>query len=129
MFCRNCGKEIDDNAVVCPYCGIQTVAGFQIPQTYQDNLHYAAQPAEQKPNRVNGLGIAGFVVSILSIWLGIYLCIFSFVALGLSIGGMVSMKKCGKCNGLAIAGLVISILTTAFWCFIWFIGFIIAFSL
>ncbi|MDE6953680.1 MAG: zinc ribbon domain-containing protein [Erysipelotrichales bacterium] len=23
MFCKNCGNEIDDNAVVCPYCGIQ----------------------------------------------------------------------------------------------------------
>ena len=24
MFCKNCGKEIDDKAVVCPYCGVQT---------------------------------------------------------------------------------------------------------
>lgn len=23
MFCRNCGKEIDDQAVVCPHCGVQ----------------------------------------------------------------------------------------------------------
>ena len=22
-FCKNCGKEIDDNAVVCPHCGVQ----------------------------------------------------------------------------------------------------------
>ncbi len=22
MFCRNCGKEIDDNAVVCVHCGV-----------------------------------------------------------------------------------------------------------
>ena len=21
-FCKNCGKEIDDNAVVCPHCGV-----------------------------------------------------------------------------------------------------------
>ena len=23
MFCKNCGKEINDNAVVCPHCGVQ----------------------------------------------------------------------------------------------------------
>lgn len=23
MFCKNCGKEINDNAYVCPYCGIK----------------------------------------------------------------------------------------------------------
>ncbi|MCD7858164.1 MAG: TM2 domain-containing protein [Clostridiales bacterium] len=24
MFCAKCGKEIDDEAVVCPYCGVAT---------------------------------------------------------------------------------------------------------
>lgn len=24
MFCKNCGKEIDDRAVVCPACGVAT---------------------------------------------------------------------------------------------------------
>lgn len=23
MFCKNCGQTIDDNAVVCPHCGVQ----------------------------------------------------------------------------------------------------------
>ncbi len=23
MFCFNCGKEIDDNAVICPNCGVE----------------------------------------------------------------------------------------------------------
>lgn len=23
MYCKNCGQEIDDNAVVCPHCGVQ----------------------------------------------------------------------------------------------------------
>lgn len=25
MFCKNCGKEIDDKAVVCIHCGCATV--------------------------------------------------------------------------------------------------------
>ncbi len=24
MFCHHCGKEIDDNAVVCVHCGVET---------------------------------------------------------------------------------------------------------
>ena len=24
MFCKKCGKEIDDAAVICPACGVQT---------------------------------------------------------------------------------------------------------
>ena len=24
MFCRNCGKEVNDNAVICPGCGCET---------------------------------------------------------------------------------------------------------
>lgn len=31
MYCKNCGKEIDDKAVVCPGCGVPTVE--QIPET------------------------------------------------------------------------------------------------
>ena len=23
MYCKNCGKEIDDKAVICPECGVQ----------------------------------------------------------------------------------------------------------
>ncbi len=23
MYCKNCGKEIDDNAYVCPHCGVK----------------------------------------------------------------------------------------------------------
>jgi len=24
MFCKNCGKEIDDKAYICPHCGVKT---------------------------------------------------------------------------------------------------------
>lgn len=30
MYCKNCGKEIDDKAVICPGCGVPTVE--QIPE-------------------------------------------------------------------------------------------------
>ena len=24
MFCKNCGKEIDDKAEICPHCGVRS---------------------------------------------------------------------------------------------------------
>lgn len=27
MYCRKCGKELDDEAVICPYCGCSTSGG------------------------------------------------------------------------------------------------------
>lgn len=104
MFCKNCGKEIDDKACVCVFCGVAT---------------------EQKPDvvevkKANGLGIAGFVVALLSLWLGVYFCIASIVGLALSIAGMVAAKN-RRLNGLAVAGLVISIFSLMIWGIIWIV--------
>lgn len=105
MFCKNCGKEIDDNAVVCVHCGVAT--------------DVATTSAVKK--KVNGMGIAGFVVSLLSLWLGVYFCIVSIVGLVLSIVGMVMRKNHNSCNGLAVAGLVIGIISTVIWGLVWMI--------
>lgn len=29
MFCQNCGKEIDEKAIVCPNCGVATGKNLQ----------------------------------------------------------------------------------------------------
>ena len=34
MYCKNCGKEIDEQAVVCPYCG---VAQQNMQQNFNNN--------------------------------------------------------------------------------------------
>ena len=82
MFCKNCGKEIDDRAVVCPYCGVQ-VGGLDTVQ-----------------EKTNTLAIVGFI---LSFFIAIAGLICSIIALkrAPSFGGN------GK--GLATAGIVISI--------------------
>ncbi|MBQ8921016.1 MAG: zinc ribbon domain-containing protein [Oscillospiraceae bacterium] len=41
MFCRYCGKQIDDSALVCPECGI--------PVKQEGNTEPAAQPVQQAP--------------------------------------------------------------------------------
>ena len=106
MYCTNCGKEIDDKAVVCPHCGVVT-----------DNY---VQPVIDKPaQKTNGLGIAGFVVGLSSLALGMYLLIACIVGLILSIIAVKNKPKYNRCNGLATAGLVISIVSMALWTLWW----------
>ena len=111
MFCKNCGKEIDDRAAICVYCGVPT---GEMEQT---------SVVPQK--KVNGFGIAGFIVSLLSLYFGVYFLVVSIVGLALSIVGMVNKKKYSSCNGLAIAGLVLSIISLVFWVIIYVFAFAI----
>ena len=100
-YCKNCGNPIDDRAAICPKCGVKT-GDEEVPK-----------------KKVNGLGIAGFVVSIVSLWLGVYFCIVSIVAVVLSSVAMVRKAKFNSCNGFATAGLVIGIISLAVWAIVW----------
>lgn len=88
MFCKNCGKEIDDGAVVCPNCGVAT----------ENMAKNTAPVATQK----NSMALAGFILALLG---------FNVIALILSIVGLTNSKKpefAGDGKGFAIAGIVIS---------------------
>lgn len=108
MFCKHCGSEIDDKAVVCVHCGVPVEEEVI---TTDEN-----KPAVKK--RVNVFGIIGFVIGILSIYLSMYFCIASIVGLIFSIVGICLWKRSTH-NGLAIAGLVINILTLVAWGILW----------
>lgn len=69
---------------------------------------------------MNGLGIAGFVVSLVSLWLGLYFCIASVVGLILSAVAVAKREKYSL-GGLAIAGLVVSIVSLMIWVVVWII--------
>lgn len=93
MFCTNCGKEIDDNAVICPGCGVPT-----------DNMKKAAPaPASAPaPAQKNTMALVGFILALLG---------FNLIALILSIVGLTNCKKpeyAGDGKGFAIAGIIIS---------------------
>lgn len=87
MFCKNCGKDIDDNAVVCPNCGVAT-----------DNMAKNTPAPAQK----NSMAIAGFVLALLG---------FNLIALIISIVALNNSKKpeyAGDGKGFAIAGIIIA---------------------
>ncbi len=87
MYCKNCGKEVNDNAVVCPNCGAQ-IAPFK--------------NTEEK--RTCTIAIVGFVLS------------FFFAIAGL-ICSIIARKKCNEegleGGGFALAGIIISAIELA----------------
>ncbi len=87
MFCKNCGKEINDNAVICPNCGVQ-IAAFE----------------KKESKETCTLAIVGFVLSFLIPIAGL-------------ICSIIARKKCNEENleggGLAFAGIIISAVVMA----------------
>ncbi len=51
MYCKNCGKEIDDNAFVCPACGVRT----------------GVKEVSKEDSSIGGLGILCFLFPILGL--------------------------------------------------------------
>ena len=50
MYCKNCGSQIDDNAVVCPNCGTPT-----------DNYNAQQRPqANVQDSKSTGFAVLGF---------------------------------------------------------------------
>lgn len=84
-----------------------------------ENRTQLADARKTEPKGVNGLAIAGFVVSLLSLGLGYFYAIASVVGLILSAVSMGMRKKYASCNGLGIAGLVIGIISTVIWVIVW----------
>ncbi len=87
MYCKNCGNNIDDNAVICPKCGVAT----------------GKSAIDQ--NKTNTLAIVGFVLSFL----------VSIAGLICSVIARKQCRESGeKGMGLATAGMVISIIGLVF---------------
>ena len=101
-FCTQCGKELNDQAVVCVNCGCAVE-------------NKAAAPAANAPaKKYNGLAIAGFVVSLVS-W---FLAFYGVVAIIGVVLSALGMKQCNtgatKGKGLAVAGLVLGIISLVY---------------
>lgn len=133
-FCKHCGAQIEDTTAFCPNCGTNVSddavsSSAPEPQYSAYQPEQPVQPTQYQPyqeyqnpgiypeGKLNGLAVAGFVVSLVSMF---FCGISSIVGLILSIVGMSQIKNSIKSgvpqrgNGLAIAGLVIGIIGTVF---------------
>lgn len=96
MFCKKCGAEIDDQAVICVKCGCSTKEEIAITET----------PKAKK--KINIMCLVGFILSLVSWLLALY-GIVAIAGLTLSIIGVVQAKrKEERLVGLGIAGIPIS---------------------
>lgn len=70
MFCKQCGKQIDDDSLFCRYCGTGTAPGGR-PSPYQ----MPQQPVVHVVNsNVNNVAGCGYVHR--SKWTAFFLCLF-----------------------------------------------------
>ena len=126
--CSKCGAEMPDFAKFCGECGNpfeeeQIVRKAPQPTVYQQPLWQ--QQSQQQPTTViiqsqtNGLGTAGFVVSLIGLFT-FYIPIFGFIIwfIGSSLS-YYGRKKEPK--GLAIAGTIISLITCVLWLLCWYL--------
>lgn len=88
MYCKNCGKEIDDKAVVCVHCGVAT--GNQIHTSTSDKSWIAALllclflggfGAHRFYVGKNGSAVAMLLITLFLGWLGVGLLICGIWAL------------------------------------------------
>lgn len=82
MFCKNCGREISDNAAVCPHCGVQV-----------------GRLSNGGETEGNVIAIVGFVFAFL----------VPIVGLICSIIGYNKAKAGAPYKGLALAGIILSV--------------------
>lgn len=88
MFCMNCGREINDNAVFCPHCGVRL----------------KPMSTSNSASDENSLAIVGFVFSFFIAIVGLICSI---------IGYRKSVNEGAPNKGLALAGIAISIVSMA----------------
>ncbi len=88
MFCKNCGREVSDNAVVCPHCGVQLKA-----------------MSSNSASGENTMAIVGFVFSFFIALVGLICSIMGYKK---------SVNEGAPYKGLALAGIIISIISMAF---------------
>ncbi|MCD8306693.1 MAG: hypothetical protein LUD51_00465 [Clostridia bacterium] len=97
------------------------------PQQTQYQQPSYQQPSYRQPSSAphpvveakNGAGLAGFIIAILSLYLGVFYCIAPIIGFICSIVGMARRKNCNRWNGVTVAGFVINLIVVIFWAIIW----------
>ena len=112
-YCKYCGAQLDDDAVVCSACGKQL--------DEQPTQKVIIQQVETPKKKKNGCGVAGFVIGLISLvfcWVAIFLVYYVLpipaLAFVLSLVGIIVGKKKQQSIGLGIAGLIMSTLSLIF---------------
>ena len=100
-YCRSCGAELLDEAVICPKCGV-------------------AVEEIKAPVQKNKLALAGFVLGLVSLFINLY-AVPAVLGLVFSIIGLVQINKGNYSNRKqAVAGIVISAISVV-WALLYYL--------
>ncbi len=120
MFCRNCGKPVADQAIMCVACGCPPRNGMNFcmrcgtptAPDAQGCAHCGAglppPPVPEHERKTSRMAIAALILAIVPT------CIGQLVAIGLAIGALVAVSRPVnklKGQGIAIASLIIACLS------------------
>ncbi len=109
MYCRFCGKEVEENMNFCPYCGRDRRTP---PDGYAANAASAYSPAPAQPLKpLNGVGLAGMIMAIIGwgvAFIPIIGLVYCFATLIVSAIGVSRFSRC-RCSGFSIAGLLLGL--------------------
>lgn len=118
MFCKNCGKQIDDSAMNCPYCGAATANTPNAAPNMPSQQPYQQQPYQQQPyqqpapapteKKGVGLGVASLILGVLTILMNL----IGIVAIGLAAGAITSGVK-SKNKAPVIMGVIAIVIAIA----------------
>ena len=100
MFCLKCGKEIDNNATICPYCNSATENAMETTTTMDTSV---SQPAS------SGLGVVAIVLGAVGIVLALLFALLGYVLGGVALGLAVAERKKVGFSKQVATGLVLSI--------------------
>lgn len=115
MYCKKCGKQVEDGSSFCPYCGADLRE--QEVEVVEANVESEKPQESRGPWKVFAivgyvLGIVGFVTSFFLIGLEFSVPGIVFSALGLKTTDEDAKAKAKKGLKLSIAGTIISIALT-----------------
>lgn len=117
MYCRSCQKELEPSVKFCPHCGASVYDNAENTITYDYTGSDAVAYEQSISTRTNSLAIAGFVLSIVSLFLSLWgiTAIMGILFSAMGLHRINNSNEQGR--ALAYAGIVIGILSI-----IWFIA-------
>lgn len=117
MYCKNCGKQLSDDAKFCHSCGssVETPVTEQVAPTPTETAQpvctcqCSQTPVQEIKKKNNVCCLVGFILSFVSyLFLFNELCLFSLAGLIVSIIGLVQAKKRNEnWRGFGLAGIII----------------------
>ena len=120
-YCSRCGKEANDDAVICLGCG----CAFDVmPVAVAPAVKVEAEPEKKKGSFGSAISIVAFVLALVSIgapivatpiawiigdWINVLVCIVTFIVSIITLSLSVKAKNMNKSDVIAVLGLISSV--------------------